>query len=134
VETTVPESTVAAPAGSGRRILIVDDNVDAAVSLAMLLSVGGYECRPVHDGQTALSVAPQLNPDVFLLDIGMPGMSGYELARRLRALPQFRRTLLIAVTGWGKEEDRQQSREAGFDHHLVKPVSASALLELIGQC
>ena len=115
----------------GRRILIVDDNADAALSLAMLLTAGGHHCQQVNDGQAALKVAPQLNPDVFLLDIGMPGMSGYDLARQLRALPQFRSSLLIAVTGWGKEEDRQKSREAGFNHHLVKPVSAAAIYDLL---
>jgi signal transduction histidine kinase len=142
---TLPESVVVRPLQNnardvtvrqsakelGRRILIVDDNADAALSLAMLLSANGYQCQPVNDAQTALNAAPQINPDVFLLDIGMPGMNGYELARRLRALPQFRNSLLIAVTGWGKEEDRQKSREAGFDHHLVKPVSVAAIHELL---
>lgn len=117
----------------GRRILIVDDNVDAAQSLAMLLAASGHQCQPVHDGTTALSVAPQFKPDVFLLDIGMPGMNGYELARRLRALPQFRGSLLIAVTGWGKDEDRRQSSEAGFDHHLTKPVSTSEIQQLLAK-
>jgi signal transduction histidine kinase len=142
---TLPESVVVRPVQNnardvtvrqsakelGRRILIVDDNADAALSLAMLLSANGYQCQPVNDALTALNAAPQINPDVFLLDIGMPGMNGYELAQRLRALPQFRNSLLIAVTGWGKEEDRQKSREAGFDYHLVKPVSVSAIHELI---
>jgi signal transduction histidine kinase len=142
---TLPETAMTHPAGAGRldgtglhrpldggrRILIVDDNVDAAQSLAMLLSTEGHQCQPVNDGETALSVAAHFKPDVFLLDIGMPGMSGYELSRRLRALPQFRSSLVIAVTGWGKDEDRRQSSEAGFDHHLTKPVSTSELRELL---
>jgi signal transduction histidine kinase/ActR/RegA family two-component response regulator len=117
--------------GRSQRILIVDDNIDGARSLAMLLSSTGHQCHVAGDGESALEAAPEFDPDVFLLDIGMPTMSGYELARRLRAMPQFRHSLLIAVTGWGKEEDREKSRASGFDSHLVKPVSASALGELL---
>lgn len=114
-----------------RRILIVDDNADAARSLALLLSADGHECHVVGDGQAALDVASHFDPHVFLIDLGMPAMSGYELAGRLRAIPQFGGALLVAVTGWGQEEDRQKSRAAGFDVHLVKPVSTSALSELL---
>ncbi len=122
-----------APRSSSRRVLIVDDNIDAAQSLGMLLSAGGHECHLASGGEEALEVAGRLDPEIFLLDVGMPGMNGYELARRLRAIPQFRLALLVAVTGWGKEEDRQKSLAAGFDEHLVKPVSASALGELLAR-
>jgi PAS domain S-box-containing protein len=114
-----------------RRILVVDDNRDAAQTLAMLLTSVGCECRSVFDGPTALETATQFLPDAFVLDIGLPGMCGYEVARRLRATPQFRSAVMIAVTGWGKDEDRREAREAGFDHHLVKPVELNALYQLL---
>jgi CheY-like chemotaxis protein len=122
-----------APRSSSRRVLIVDDNIDAAQSLGMLLSAGGHQCHVAGGGEEALEVAGCIDPDIFLLDIGMPGMNGYELARRLRAIPQFQPALLVALTGWGNEEDRQKSLAAGFDAHLVKPVSVSALGELLAR-
>jgi PAS domain S-box-containing protein len=112
-----------------RRVLVVDDNVDAADSLALLLKLSGQETRVAYDGPTALLVAEAFRPQLVLLDIGMPGMDGYEVARRLRE--QGRKVPLVAVTGWGQEEDRRRSREAGFDHHLVKPVDPSALQQLL---
>ena len=107
-----------------RRILVVDDNVDAAKSLARLLTrLYGQEVRVAHDGPAALAAAGEFRPEVVLLDIGLPGMDGYEVARRLRERPEFEETLLVALTGWGQEADRERSRAAGFDHHLVKPAT-----------
>ena len=115
-----------------RRILVVDDNVDAATSLARLLSrLMGQEVRVAHDGPTALEVAGAFRPELVLLDIGMPGMDGHEVARRLRGRPEFEETLIVALTGWGQEADVERSRAAGFDHHLVKPANPEAILELL---
>ncbi len=114
-----------------RRILIVDDNQDAASTLARLLQTVGCETRAVFDGPSALDVAASFRPHVFVLDLGMPGMSGLELAQRLRAAPAFRDSVLIAVTGWGKDEDRRQTNAAGFDHHLVKPIDLGELRKLV---
>ena len=113
------------------RILVVDDNADSASSLATLLELSGHETRMSHDGEGAVREAEAFGPDVVLLDIGLPGMDGLEAARRIRALPGGRRILLVAVTGWGQEHDRRRSREAGFDHHVVKPLRAAALESLL---
>jgi signal transduction histidine kinase/ActR/RegA family two-component response regulator len=115
------------------RVLIVDDNKDAAESLTMLLRLWGHEVAVAHDGPAALRAAAGQRPEVALLDIGLPGMDGYELARQLRQQPGLGRTVLVAVTGWGQEEDRRRSAEAGFDHHLTKPVELAALQELLAQ-
>lgn len=117
-------------ATTGHRILIVDDNQDGAESLAMLLSFSGHETHVVHDGQEALTAAERLRPDVMLLDIGLPTLNGYEVCRRVRAQPWGKDMLLIAITGWGQNEDRRRSREAGFSAHLIKPVDPDALLKL----
>jgi signal transduction histidine kinase/DNA-binding response OmpR family regulator len=114
-----------------RRVLLVDDNVDSADSLGMLLRLNGYEVHVVHDGPAALEAARNLTPDFVVLDIGLPGMDGFEVARRLRVMPQTQEVLLIAVTGYGQTEDRARSFQAGFDHHLVKPVEFSTLHELL---
>ncbi|MEW4570319.1 PAS domain S-box protein [Tautonia sp. JC769] len=115
-----------------RRILIVDDNADAANVLAKLLGwVYGQEVRVAHDGPAGLEAAEALRPEVILLDIGLPGMDGHEVARRLRGRPETGRATLVALTGWGQESDRRRSREAGFDHHLVKPVDPDDLIELL---
>ena len=114
-----------------RRILVVDDNADAAESLAAILSLTGNETRAVHDGMQAISEAEAFRPDVMLVDIGMPKISGHQVAREIRAKPWGSAPLLIAVTGWTQESDRQRSREAGFDLHLSKPVDPAALQELI---
>ena len=115
-----------------RRILVVDDNMDAAKSLARLLErLHGQEVRVAHDGPEALAVADEFRPEVVLLDIGLPGMSGYEVAEHLRGLPEFEETLIVALTGWGQEDDRRRSRGAGIDHHLVKPVDPEALTRLL---
>jgi CheY-like chemotaxis protein len=129
-----PENSAARDDRAHRRVLVVDDNRDAARTLARALSSMGHECRPEFDGATALATAADFRPDVFVLDIGMPGMSGYELAGRLRADPKFQLATLIALTGWGQDEDLQRSQVAGFDHHLVKPVAAATLSDLISQC
>jgi len=110
------------PEAPGRRILLADDNVDFATSLGELLSARGHNVRIAHDGAEALREAEQFHPEVAFVDIGMPKVHGYEVARRMRAAPGTARTLLVAVTGWGQENDRRRAREAGFDRHLVKPV------------
>lgn len=120
-----------APAANGRRILLVDDNVAAAEMLAMLLqSFGEHEIRIAHDGPAALQAAPGFSPEIILLDIGLPRMDGYEVARKLREQAQFKGALLVALTGYGTEDDRRLSLEAGFDLHLVKPAGMDALREL----
>jgi signal transduction histidine kinase/CheY-like chemotaxis protein len=118
---------------SATRILVVDDNHDSADSLGLLLELMGNEVRIVHDGLEALAVANEFQPRVILLDIGLPSISGYEVARTIRAQEQAwaRNALLIAVTGWGDDSDRQLSKEAGFDHHLVKPLDPDALNKLL---
>jgi PAS domain S-box-containing protein len=115
------------PARSGaccepQRILVVDDNVDGARSLEKLLKMRGHEVAVTHDGYAALDEARRFRPSIVLLDIGLPGLNGYEVARRLRKMPRMRDVLLVAMTGWGKEDDRRKSMEAGFNAHLVKPV------------
>jgi signal transduction histidine kinase/CheY-like chemotaxis protein len=116
-----------------RRVLVVDDNVDAAESLAMLLRVGRHDVRTAHDGPTALRVAEAFRPEVMLLDIGLPRMDGYEVARRLRGQAVMKGVLLVALTGYGQEEDRRKSQEAGFDRHMVKPVQYDALMSLLAE-
>jgi CheY-like chemotaxis protein len=114
------------------RILVVDDNVDAAAVLAAILTEHGHEVVAVTDAMEAISTFEGFRPQVVLLDIGMPGMNGLEIARRLRERARSPRPLIVAVTGWAKTEDEARSREAGFDLHLVKPVEEAALLQLLG--
>jgi PAS domain S-box-containing protein len=114
-----------------RRVLVVDDNRDAADSLAMLLRLLGADVRIVYGGPEALGVLEEFLPDVVLLDIGMPGMDGHEVARRIRQVPALQKVLLIAMTGWGQEEDRRRSTDAGFDYHLIKPADVGALETLL---
>ncbi len=114
-----------------RRVLVVDDNSDHAESLAFLLKLMGHETRMAHDGEAALQVAAEFEPNVALIDIGLPRLNGYEVARRLREQPRLRNALLVAQTGWGQESDRARSQEAGFDHHLIKPVAPEVLAEII---
>src|SRR6185436_12538649 len=114
-----------------RRILVVDDNRDAADSLGMLLKFLGADVYTANDGPAALEAFRTYRPSVVLLDIGLPEMDGYELARRTRLQPEGGEVTLIALTGWGQEEDRRRSREAGIDHHLVKPVDLDALEKLM---
>ncbi len=110
----------------------MDDNVDAAAVLAGILTEHGHEVVAVTDGMEAISTFEGFRPQVVLLDIGMPGMNGLEIARRLRERARSPRPLIVAVTGWAKSEDEARSREAGFDLHLVKPVEEAALLKLLG--
>jgi PAS domain S-box-containing protein len=114
-----------------RRVLIVDDNADAAESIAILLEASGFAVRCVFDGISALSVATAYKPNVFVLDIGLPDITGYEVAKRLRAQPEFARTPIVAVTGYGQESDREQSRQAGIDHHMTKPVDPDVLRNVL---
>jgi CheY-like chemotaxis protein len=120
-----------APAVLTRRILVVDDHVDSARSLAMLLRMSGHETTTAHDGLTALTAAETFCPDVVLLDISLPKLDGHEVARRIRKQSWGKDMLLVALTGWGQDEDRRQSREAGFDEHMVKPVPYEALMKLL---
>lgn len=114
-----------------KRLLVVDDNKDAAQSMSMLLEMWGHEVAFAYDGPSALERAEQWRPQAVFLDIGLPGMDGYEVAQRLRSLPQARDAVLIAITGYGQDEDRMRSQRAGIDHHLVKPVAPDALRSLI---
>lgn len=115
-----------------RKVLLADDNRDSAETLADLLRSYGHDVHTAHDGAKAAELAMQLQPDVLILDIGMPGMTGYEVARHVRAQSWGNRALLIAATGWGQDEDRQRALQAGFDQHLTKPFDPSHLLQLIG--
>jgi CheY-like chemotaxis protein len=121
----------AAPAATRRRILVVDDNRDAAESLAMLLELQGHDVAVAHDGHEAIAKAETETPEVVFLDIGMPRLNGYETARRMRERPWGRRMTLVALTGWGQDEDRQRTAEAGFEHHLTKPVEIDSLMRLL---
>jgi len=118
-------------ASVARRVLVVDDNVDAAAMLAALIRQLGHEVEIVHDGSAALRAVEGYRPEVILLDIGMPGMNGFEVAQRLRELRRVPGLRIVAVTGWGKPEDRQRSREAGFDMHLIKPVELSEIQQAL---
>jgi CheY-like chemotaxis protein len=115
----------------GSKILIVDDNPQTADALAGLLELSGFDVQSVHDGREALDAARSLRPEAVLLDIGLPGMDGYEVAERLRREQGLEDAKLIAITGYGEEQAIRRSREAGFDHHLVKPVDYETLLELL---
>jgi PAS domain S-box-containing protein len=127
-----PPGAVATP--SMRRILVADDNQDAADSLAMLLQAAGHEVATAHGGETALSIASSFQPGVALLDIGMPDLDGYEVAKRIRSAPWGRDMHLIAVTGWGQEEDKRRALGAGFDYHLTKPIELHQLEKLLDEC
>jgi CheY-like chemotaxis protein len=115
-----------------RRILVVDDNADAAASLAMLFTMlGDHEVHVAGDGRAALSQAESLKPELIVLDIGMPGMNGYDACRALRTQPWSAGVALVALSGWGQEEHQARAREAGFDHFLVKPVGLESLQRLL---
>ena len=128
-QTEKSQAPAAAAAAMRRRVLIVDDNRDAADALAMLLRHTGHDASVAYDGKAALAAAETHRPDVILLDIGLPGMSGHDVCRQVREQPWGRNIRMIALTGWGQEEDRRKSTEAGFDGHLVKPVDMAAVLE-----
>ena len=110
-----------------RRVLLIDDNLDAAESLAQLLALSGHDTRTAGDGAGGLRVAAAFRPEVVFCDLGLPGMSGYEVARSLRALPFGREMILAALTGYGQPGDREKTAQAGFDAHLVKPVDPSVI-------
>lgn len=129
-ESIVP-TTRAQHNAQASRVLVVDDNMDAADMLAVMLQMFGHDVQAVYSGQTALETAVESQPDFVLLDIGLPDIDGYEVARRLREQPRTKDVRLIAVTGYGQDSDRQRSQEAGFDHHLVKPVEAEKLEDLL---
>jgi CheY-like chemotaxis protein len=126
-------TTVAAvtPTPKRFRILVVDDNHDSALSLAMMLSIMGHETRTAHDGESAVETAESFLPEVVLLDIGLPKLNGYEVAQRIREQSWGASMFLIAVTGWGQEEDRQRSSEVGLNVHMVKPVEPAVLERLL---
>jgi len=118
------------------RVLVVDDNVDAANMIAMMLQLFGHQTETVYSAQRALEMAVEYRPDFVVLDIGLPGMDGYEVARRLRQIPELKDIRLIAATGYGQDADRQRSEEAGFNYHLVKPIDPEKLqkvLEMLGR-
>ena len=129
-ESTEPAENVV----SLQRVLVVDDNVDGAESLAMLLQLFGHETRTVHTGPDALTAVRDFLPDVVFLDIGLPGMNGYEVAKRLRQDAGLVTPMLVALTGWGSEDDRRRAREAGFDGHLTKPVDPATVREILRNC
>ncbi|MGH2746244.1 MAG: ATP-binding response regulator [Thermoleophilaceae bacterium] len=122
-----------APASRRLRILVIDDNRDAAESLCMLLDLLGHETRAAHDGPSGLDITKEFRPQAVFIDIGMPGMSGYEVCGRLRKLTHTEDVVCVALTGFGAEEDRERSRDAGFDHHLVKPLEIAALRDILLQ-
>jgi CheY-like chemotaxis protein/two-component sensor histidine kinase len=121
----------AIPSSARHRVLVADDNRDGADALALLLSFEGFDVTTVYNGADALAAGARERPAAVLLDVGMPGLSGYETAQRARAEPWGRRAILIAVTGWGQEDDKRKAREAGFDHHLTKPVDPALMGELL---
>ena len=114
-------------------ILVVDDNTDAAESLAELLELIGAQTHVATDGEAALSSAERLRPDIVLVDIGLPGIDGFDVARAIRAQPWGGGMMLVALTGWGRPEDHKRSEAAGFDHHLVKPVDVAVLEQVVAE-
>jgi CheY-like chemotaxis protein len=128
----IPPSTAKASSGVRMRVLVVDDNHDAALAMGMVLERLGCSIQIAYDGPSALRAAADLRPDLALLDIGLPEMDGYEVARRMRAVGTSAR--LIALTGYGQESDRVRSFEAGFDEHIVKPIGMDGLAEILARC
>jgi PAS domain S-box-containing protein len=138
IETPAPRPATVHPASNGhapltaRRILVVDDNLDAARTMAMMLRAMGHEAAIAHDGPGAIETSTKFEPNLVLLDIGLPGMDGYEIVEHLRTMPGGDRLKIAALTGYGEEQDRKRSREAGFDHHFVKPLALPTLQALLG--
>jgi CheY-like chemotaxis protein len=134
VEASIPQQEDARTEGDRKstlRILVVDDNRDNADSLSMMLKMMGNETQTAYDGEEAVAVAVEFLPNVVLLDIGLPKLTGYEVCRRIREQPGGKELVIIAQTGWGQEDDRQRTHEVGFDHHMVKPVDPQALMKLL---
>ena len=119
------------PAKSSHRILVVDDNRDGADSLSDMLRIMGNDTRTAYDGEDGVDMAGAFRPDVILLDIGLPKLNGYEACRSIREQSWGNDVVMIAVTGWGRDDDRSRSRDAGFDHHMVKPVDPQALMDML---
>jgi two-component system CheB/CheR fusion protein len=132
-EPLVPTDAVHKAGRAGHKILVVDDNVDAATTLSRMLSLTGRTVRTAYDGEEALAAAAEFRPDLVLLDIGLPRLNGYDVARHIREQSWGPRMTLVALTGWGQDEDKRRSREAGFDHHLVKPVDPDTLFKLLSE-
>jgi CheY-like chemotaxis protein len=125
------DDAVRVSSSNRRRVLVVDDNRDAATSLSVMLGLMGHESKTAYDGLEALEVAEVFRPDLILLDIGMPKLNGYDTARRIREQPWGKRVVLVALTGWGQDEDRRMSQAAGFDLHVVKPIEPAELKKLL---
>ena len=130
---TPPEKTGEGQPGRKFRILVVDDSPDAAESLAIMLRLMGQDIQTAHDGVEAVQAAATFRPEVVLLDIGMPKMNGYESAQHIRQQPWGKGMALVAVTGWGQEDDKKRAIEAGFDLHLTKPIEPVALEKLLAE-
>jgi CheY-like chemotaxis protein len=126
-----PPTEKAKPTGPSLRVLVVDDNVDTVLSFSMLLKESGHDVRTAHDGPTALEAACDYRPNVVLLDIGLPGLDGYQVAKRMRQQPVLQNVMLVAMTGYRQESDLQRSQEAGFDHHLVKPARFEQIQKIL---
>ena len=119
------------PNGQTLRVLVVDDNVDATKTLELLLEASGHDVRTAHNGPTALEIAVKFRPDIVLLDIGLPDIDGYEVARRLRQHSDLSGVVLVAMTGYGNETDKLRSHDAGFNHHLIKPADFGKVKEIL---
>ena len=128
---SAPPTATAQPSGTALRVLVVDDNVDTVTTLALLVQESGHEVRTAYDGSAVLEAALDYRPNVVLLDIGLPGLNGFEVAQQLRQQPALQNTVLVAMTGYGQASDRQRSQEAGFDHHLVKPGDFGKVLQIL---
>jgi len=126
-----PATEITKPTSAGLRVLIVDDNVDAAMALELLLQENGHRVRVAHTGPTGLAAAVEFRPDVVLLDIGLPELDGWKVAKRIRKESALHEIMLVAMTGYGQNSDRQRSRKAGFDHHFVKPVDFRKLQKIL---
>jgi CheY-like chemotaxis protein len=129
--TAAPHSAAGRNSQVPHRVLLVDDNRDFAESLATVLRFNGHAVHVAYDGESALAIASQFRPEVALLDLGLPGLDGYGLARALRADPATSATLLVALTGWGQEKDRERTKAAGFDMHFVKPVDPESIAHVV---
>ena len=132
-DVATPVSAPANEARVSRRVLVVDDNTDNAELLQILLEEEGHKTYMAHDGVEGLAAAERLRPDVVLMDLGLPRIDGFDACRRIREQPWGKGILMIAITGWGQDVDRRKSQEAGFDHHLVKPVDARAIAALLSE-